>query len=136
MHDESLMTVEDGRRLVDLRVADAFDIRMGKCGGVLPALQLAALARRSNVRVRLGAALGETSISSAVGIRFLQVCPGVEWAEGCCGGLVLRADVVRKGVRFRYGGRPARLSDDGLGITVDPERLAGVCDRRPVVLNL
>ncbi len=136
MHDESLVTLEDARRLIDLGVADAFNIRISKCGGLLAALHLAALARRSGVRIQLGCMVGETSILSAAGVRFLQVCPGVEWAEGCFGSFLLRSDVVHKGLRFGYGGRPPRLPGDGPGVTVDPQRLTGLCEQKPVVVNL
>ncbi len=136
MHDESLITLTDAKRLIDLGVADAFNIRLSKCGGMLPALRLAALARRSKVRIQLGCMVGETSILSAAGIRFLQVCPNVEWAEGCFGSFLLRSDVVRPGLRFGYGGRPPTLPMDGPGITVDQQRLAELCDGRPLVMNL
>ena len=136
MHDESLVTTADAHRLIDLGVADAFNIRISKCGGLLPALRLAALARRSDVRILLGCMVGETSILSAAGVRFLQVCPGVEWAEGCFGSFLLQNDVVVKSLRFGYGGRPPRLRGMGLGVTVDPMRLRRLCVRAPVVINL
>jgi len=41
MHDESLVTMEDAERLSEIGVADAFNIRISKCGGMLPALRLA-----------------------------------------------------------------------------------------------
>jgi muconate cycloisomerase len=136
MHDESLVTIDDGHRLIELGVADGFNIRISKCGGLLPSLRLAALARRGNTRVQLGFAPGETSILSAAGLRFLEVCPTVTWAEGCLGRLLLKRDVLAKGLRLRYGGRPPQLKDRGLGVEVDGDRLASLCDRRPVVLNL
>jgi len=136
MHDESLITVADARQLIKLGVADAFNIRISKCGGLLPALRLAALARRSHVRIQLGCMVGETSILSAVGLRFLQVCPGVEWAEGCYGSRLLETDVCAKGLRFGYGGRPPQLRGSGFGVDVDPDRLRRLCVDGPVVLNL
>jgi L-alanine-DL-glutamate epimerase-like enolase superfamily enzyme len=136
VHDESLITVDDARRLIELGVADVFNIRISKCGGMLPALRLAALARRSNVRIQLGCMVGETSILAAAGIRFLQVCPGVEWAEGCFGSFLLRSDVVRKGLRFSYGGRPPSVSKDGPGVTLDPQRLRRLCKDKPLIISL
>jgi muconate cycloisomerase len=136
VHDESLITIDDAKRLIELGVADVFNIRISKCGGLLPALHIAALARRSSVRIQLGCMVGETSILSAAGIRFLEVCPGVEWAEGCFGSFLLRSDVVAKGVRFGYGGRIPRLLKTGLGIAVDPRRLEQLCVQQPEVINL
>ncbi|MGB2988295.1 MAG: enolase C-terminal domain-like protein [Phycisphaerae bacterium] len=136
MHDESLVTIEDGQRLIGLGVADGFNIRISKCGGLIPALRLAALARRADVRIQLGCMIGETSILSAAGLRFLQVCPAVVWAEGCFGSFLLESDVVAKGLRFGYGGRPPRPKDSGLGVEVDTQCLRVLCEDQPIVLNL
>ena len=123
VHDESLITEEDARRLIELGVADVFNIRICKCGGFLPSLRLAALARKNGVKVQLGCMVGETSILSAVGLRFLEVCPEVHWVEGCFGPFLLRGDVVRKPLRFGYGGRPPRLAAVGWGIEVEDSLL-------------
>lgn len=123
LHDESLITEDDARRLIGLGIADFFNIRIGKCGGFLPSLRIAALARRHNVRIQLGCMVGETSVLSAAGLRFLEVCPFVSWAEGCFGRFFLRDDIVSKGLRFGYGGRPPRLDGAGWGVRVGAERL-------------
>ncbi len=140
--DESLVTVEDGRRLIERGVADGFNIRIAKCGGLMPSLRLAALGRRSGVKLQLGCMVGETSILSAAGMRFLEVCPGVVYAEGCNGRRLLRADVVAKPLGFGYGGRPPRTAARGFGsgrgggAGVDTRLLESFCEERPVVLNL
>ena len=136
VHDESLITFDDAQRLLQLGVADGFNIRISKCGGLLPSLRLAALARRENVRIQLGCMVGETSILSAAGLRFLEVCPGVTWAEGCFGSFLLSADVVKKGLRFGYAGSPPRLKAPGLGVAVDPPRVESLCPATPLVVNL
>lgn len=124
VHDESLMTLDDARRWIELGIAGGFNIGLSKCGGMLPSLRIAALARRTGVRIQLGCMVGETSILSAAGLRFLEVCPGVEWAEGCDGSLLRGDDVVARGLRFGYGGRPPRLRGAfGLSPSVDPGRL-------------
>jgi len=136
VHDESLITFDDAQQLIRLGVADGFNIRISKCGGLLPSLRLAALARRENVRIQLGCMVGETSILSAAGLRFLEVCPGVTWAEGCFGSFLLRADVVQKELRFGYAGRPPRLKAPGLGVAGVPSQFErySMCD--PVIMNL
>lgn len=123
VHDESLITEDDARRLIGLGVADFFNIRIGKCGGFLPSLRIAALARRHYVRIQLGCMVGETCVLSAAGLRFLEVCPFVSWAEGCFGSFLLRGDIASKGLRFGYGGRPPRLDGAGWGVRVDAGRL-------------
>ncbi|UCC30903.1 MAG: hypothetical protein JSU86_01240 [Phycisphaerales bacterium] len=136
VHDESLITIEDAHRLIELGAADGFNIRISKCGGLIPSLRLAALARREGVRLQLGCMVGEASVLSAAGLLFLEVCPGVVWAEGCFGSSLLSSDIVAKPLRFGYGGRPPRLRGRGLGVEVDPQRLRSLCEDQPIVINL
>ncbi len=135
-HDESLVTRADAERLIELEVADGFNIRISKCGGLMAALRLAGRARREGVRIQLGCMVGETGILSAAGLRFLEVCPEVEWAEGCFGSFLLAGDVVREKVRFGFGGKPPRLRGPGLGFHVLRPAFERYGERSPVVLNL
>ena len=136
MHDESLVTMNDAERLIALGVAGGFNIRLSKCGGMLPSLRIAARARRSEIPIMMGCMVGETSILSSAGLHFLQVCPGVDWAEGCFGSLLLTADVTRRGLRFGIGGRPPRIPKGGISGDVDEARLARLGDTDPVVVKL
>ncbi|MCP4590600.1 MAG: hypothetical protein GY842_07645 [bacterium] len=136
MHDESLVTLEDGARLIDQKVADGFNIRISKCGGLLPSLRLAHLARKNGVMIQLGCMVGETSILSAAGRRFLELTPQVRFAEGWYGSFLLRGDVTHRPLRFGYGGRGCGLGPYGWGIDVEPARLEALCLDRPIVLEL
>ncbi len=135
-HDESLVTLEDAHRLLTLGVADWFNIRISKCGGLLPAMRLAGFARHHGVGVQLGCMVGETSILSAAGVRFLENVPGVQFAEGAYGGFLMAADIARRSIRFRYAGRPPRLPSNGLGADVNPDLLAEHCLERPIAIEL
>ena len=135
-HDESLVTQADARQLVELGIASEFNIRISKCGGLLPALKLALFARKHGVRVRLGCMVGETSILSSAGVQFLSMMPGVIAAEGSFGPMLLRHDVCDKSLRFRYGGRPPRVDGPGLGISVAESRLTALALEPPQVLEL
>ena len=123
VHDESLVTLEDAERLIMAGVADGFNIRLSKNGGFLPALRLAHLARKHELVCQLGCMVGETSILSAAGRRFLEQVPGVAFAEGSYGRFLLWGDVVRKPVGFGLGGRPRPLPGLGWGVDVDVDRL-------------
>ncbi|HUU81876.1 MAG TPA: enolase C-terminal domain-like protein [Phycisphaerae bacterium] len=136
IHDESLVTLDDAKRLHDLGVADGFNIRISKCGGLLPSLRLADFARRHHAIIQLGCMVGETSILSAAGRRFLEMVPGVAFAEGWFGSFLLSSDVTRRPLRFRYGGRGRDLPGPGLGVEVDPNRLAALDAQPPIVCNL
>jgi muconate cycloisomerase len=134
--DESLKTVEDGHRLIERGVADGFDVGIAKCGGLMPSLRLAALARRHDLAVQLGSAPGETGILSAAGLRFLEVCPGVVWAEGQGFPPVVRGDVVSRPPPYGYGGRPPRGRGGRWGDGVEARLLEQYREGDPVVLNL
>jgi len=136
MHDESLTTLADAEKLIALRVADFFNIRLSKNGGWLASIRLAGLARRHGVGYQLGCMVGETSILSAAGRAFLAVVPGVEFAEGSYGGFLLRDDVVEQPVRFGYGGRGRLLPGPGWGVQVRPERLRRLVADRPIEIVL
>jgi L-alanine-DL-glutamate epimerase-like enolase superfamily enzyme len=125
--DESLITLSDAHRLIEGGGVRIFNIRLAKNGGLLPALRIARLALSAGLNVQLGCLVGETSILSAAGIGFLETCPAARFVEGAFGRLLLKEDVVRRPIRFGYGGRMAPRPDFGLGIEVDPravERLA------------
>jgi len=123
MHDESLLTFEDAERLIAEGVMDAMNIRISKNGGLLPAMRLAGLARQQRLTFQLGCMVGETSVLSAAGRRFLEYVPGVIFAEGSYGKFLLRGDVTRQSQRFGYGGRVRPLSGYGWGVEVLTEAL-------------
>ncbi len=121
--DESLLTADDGARLIQQGGVRVFNIRLAKNGGLLPALKLARLALGAGLDVQLGCMVGETSILSAAGVAFLEACPKVRFVEGAFGPFLLRQDVTGRPVRFGYAGRPPRLRGYGWGITVDGDAL-------------
>jgi len=123
MHDESLVTQADAERLHRMGIADAFNIRLSKNGGFLPSLRLAHWAGRHGIRHQLGCMVGETSVLSAAGRKYLECVPGVWFAEGSYGRFLLRGDVVKKPIRFGFGGRFQTLSGPGWGVEVDPDLL-------------
>jgi len=118
MHDESLVSMDDAERLLRMGVADAFNIRLAKNGGFLAAVRLAHFARKHHISFQLGCMVGETSILSAVGRRFLENVPGVMFAEGSYGRFLLKGDVVERPLRFGYGGRVRAMSEFGWGVEV------------------
>lgn len=136
MFDESLVTMDDAVSLVTQQVADAFNIRISKCGGLLPSLRLAEFARRHGVMIQLGCMVGETSILSAAGLRFLEIVPRVHFAEGCFGSFLLADDVVRQPLRFGYGGRFQPLPAGGWGVDVNVAKLEEYTADRPLRLRL
>jgi len=136
MADESLITYQQGRSLIDQQAVDLFNIRVSKNGGFLPAMRLAGLARQAGLGYQIGCMVGETSLLSAVGRRLLQVVPGVRFAEGSFGRFLLRDDVVTRPLRFGYGGRFRPLGGPGWGVEVSADKLARLARDPPRVLHL
>jgi muconate cycloisomerase len=123
MLDESLCSYGDGIRAVLCRLADVFNVRLSKCGGLLPSLRLVGLARRSGLAVQLGCHPGETGILSAAGRHFAANVGPLRYVEGSYDRHVLAENLTVEDITFRYGGRARPLQGPGLGVVVDPARL-------------
>jgi muconate cycloisomerase len=132
MYDESLVTLADAEALIDANVADAFNIRISKNGGLIPALRMAALALKKGVILQLGCMVGETSILSAAGRRFLELVPEVAFAEGSYSRFLLKDDVSVRPVRFGYGGKYRSLDGLGWGVDVRLDQLSRYVACEPV----
>ncbi len=65
--DESVFTLNDARRLLDLQAVDLINIKLAKCGGISNALKLADIADEYNVKCMLGCML-EGPISVGAGV--------------------------------------------------------------------
>jgi muconate cycloisomerase len=70
MADESLCTPADAAALLDHDAVDAWNIRLGKCGGLLASRQLVLRARTAGIACQLGTMVGESGILAAAGRLF------------------------------------------------------------------
>jgi muconate cycloisomerase len=123
MLDESLCGYPDGQAAVARGTADLWNIRLSKCGGILPSLRLIGLAQRSGVGVQLGCHPGETSLLSAAGRHVASRVAGLRYLEGSYDRHILAANLTRRDLTFGYGGRARPVEGTGLGVDVDPEAL-------------
>ena len=80
--DESVCTLDDARRVVDARAADAFNIRLGKMGGVLATAEICEFARSAKVATSLGTMVGETGVLSRASEVFGRAIPGFDYLDG------------------------------------------------------
>jgi muconate cycloisomerase len=127
MADESLVTLDQARRLIELGACDYFNVRLSKCGGIAGSLAVAKLAQEAGVKIQVGAQVGETAILSAAGRAFAAHLPALAFAEGSFGAWLLAEDVTFENVAFGSGGRAPLLKTRGLSVTVREdvlERLA------------
>lgn len=134
MVDESLLSIDDARRLIDGGGVRAFNIRIAKHGGFMPALRIGRLALSHGIDVHLGCLVGETSLLAAAGVAFLETCPRVRYVEGAYAPWMLRRDIVRSPVRFGLGGRIRPRKDLGWGVAVDDRSLEALAVDRPRVV--
>lgn len=124
MADESLLTADDARELSGADIRPWWNVRISKNGGLGRALSLTRLAAERDVTVVLGCMVGESSILSAAQRSLLQYADGVAFVEGNYGRFLLSDDLTTKSLRFGYGGRLRALRGRGIGVEVDPHKLA------------
>jgi muconate cycloisomerase len=115
--------MQDAETLLAHRAADIWNVRLGKCGGLLASHALVERADAEGITCQLGVMVGETGILGAAGRLFAASHPGLTHLELDTSGNAA-ADVVQ--------GAPATLtanrltvdaSGPGLGIEVDEARV-------------
>ena len=126
MHDESLCSLEDARQAIEYGTCDLFNIRLSKCGGLLPSLQIAAAAHQAGLGYQLGCQVGETGILSAAGRHFASSVSDIRYLEGSYDRFLVKERLTKEDLTFGRGGYAPALTESGLGVTVDERRLQGV----------
>jgi L-Ala-D/L-Glu epimerase / N-acetyl-D-glutamate racemase len=127
--DEGLTDRQTLEELIRRRAATGVNVRISKCGGLVATLARCHEALDADLMLQVGCQVGESSLLSAAHVTLLSALaardPGVRFAEGCFGRHLLRDDPVTPTVQFGYRGRaPSRPTGPGLGVDVDPSRLA------------
>lgn len=116
MVDEGCHGPRDAARVVALRAVDLINIKLMKCGGLLNALKLNAIAEVAGIATQVGTMV-ESSIASAAGLHLATALANVRTVE-MGGPLMLREDIGD--VRAWYHRDTITVPDaPGLGITVD-----------------
>jgi L-Ala-D/L-Glu epimerase len=123
MLDESLCGYPDAVSALALQTADLFNVRLSKCGGILPSLRIIGLAQRSGLGVQLGCHPGETALLSAAGRHVASRVGGLRYVEGSYDRHILAANLTTQDFTFGYGGRARPIKGPGLGVRVDPTAL-------------
>ena len=122
--DESLRTVDEARRLAERPACDAFNIRVSKCGGLLPSLAIADIAHEHGLFTVVGAQVGESGILSAAGRHAAAAIVAPRYVEGSGGRLLLREDLTAENVLPGRRGWARTFDGPGLGVTVREDVLA------------
>ena len=126
MLDESLCSRLDAERAINQGLCDLFNLRLSKCGGFIPTLRLAQLAKERGIGYQLGCQVGETAILSAAGRHFAGSVAAVRYREGSYDRRLVREALSTSDITFGRGGWAPALDGPGLGIEIDRAALARV----------
>jgi L-alanine-DL-glutamate epimerase-like enolase superfamily enzyme len=120
MIDEGCHSSRDMLRVVAIRAADLVNIKLMKCGGLLNALKVNAIAEAAGIKAQIGTMV-ESSIASAAGLHAAIALANVATVE--MGGPLLLAEDIGD-ARDWYERDTVRVpAEPGLGISVDIERV-------------
>ena len=118
MADESVQTMEDLLEIIRLEAADYINIKLMKCGGIFPAVQMAKVAESAGVIAQIGSMV-ESSVGSAAGYHAVMSRRNIQSAE-LTGPLLFSEEIGN----LNYDLPNVHLSGmPGLGIAVDEEQL-------------
>lgn len=111
--DESLQTPEDAEQwAVGRRPAGIYNIKLMKCGGVSPALEIAGTAERAGIGLMWGC-MDESRVGIAAALHAALACPATRYLD-LDGSLDLARDFAEGGFRME-GGIMRTLDKPGLG---------------------
>jgi muconate cycloisomerase len=134
MIDESLCSLVDAERAVELEMCDLFNLRLSKCGGFIPTLRLAQFARRHGIGYQIGCQIGETAVLSAAGRHFATSVADLRYFEGSYDRHLVREALGTRDLTFRWSGWAPALAGPGLGVTLDAAALERVTVRKETIL--
>jgi muconate cycloisomerase len=135
MLDESLCSMIDAERAVQLQACDLFNLRLSKCGGFIPTLRLAQFARRNGIGCQLGCQVGESAILSAAGRHFAGSVADLRAVEGSYDRHLVRASLGTEDLTFGRGGLAPLLIGSGLGMNVDTSAVSDVVIHKEQLLG-
>jgi L-Ala-D/L-Glu epimerase len=116
MADEAVLDARDALRAVRLRACDLINIKLMKCGGLLAALMLDAVAETAGVGCQIGTMV-ESSVASAAGLHLALALHNAAIVE--MGGPIMLAEDVSD-LRAYYE-RDRVTVPEGPGLGVEPD---------------
>ena len=119
MADEAVLDARDALRAVRLRACDLINIKLMKCGGLLAALTLDAVAETAGVICQVGTMV-ESSVASAAGLHLALALHNAATVE--MGGPIMLAEDIAD-LRGYYE-RDRVTVPDGPGLGIEPDEAA------------
>lgn len=124
MADESACTLSDVKRIDADGYFRMINVRLSKCGGFRSSLKIIDYARHRKIGFQIGCHLGESGILSAAGRVLCLLCRDAAYCDGSYDRFLLQENLTTQDVCFGVGGKASPLTGFGLGVEVDPDRLA------------
>jgi muconate cycloisomerase len=123
MADESVFDPRTALYGAQIRIADIFSLKIMKSGGIRRALEVAAIARAAGIEV-YGGCMFETGLAHAAGAHLMAAVPDLRLGcEFYMATYYALDDILVDPFPVR-GGRVHVPTGPGLGVSVDPEKLA------------
>jgi muconate cycloisomerase len=121
MADEALHGPDDAMTLARMDAADVYAVKIAQSGGLLPALEVATVARLAGVGLYGGTML-EGGIGTAATAHLCATFPELAWDTELFGPLLLTEEVLRKPLVYRDFMLQVPAGP-GLGVEIDIEKL-------------
>ena len=124
MADESVFSLSDALRVIQMRAADILNIKIGKVGGIYPAKKIAAVAQAANIPISIGTNL-ELGIGSGASVHFaLSTANAVYPSDMLLGPDLHEFDLIEPSFSL-VGGEVGPFEAPGLGVQLSGHALAG-----------
>jgi muconate cycloisomerase len=121
MADEALHGPEDALALARGDAADVYAVKIAQSGGLMPALEVAAIARLAGIGLYGGTML-EGGIGTAATAHVCSTFAELAWDTELFGPLLLTEEVLREPLVYRDFELEVPTGP-GLGVEIDPDRL-------------
>ena len=123
MADESVHSPEDAMRLIRADAVDFINIKLMKCGGILKARKIAAVAEAAGVPCMIGC-MGESGLGIAAGVHLAAAVKNIQYAD-LDSDILLRDNLVEKGGTDIKNSSRIFSKEAGLGIEELNQKLLG-----------
>ena len=116
--DESCHDIRDAMRLASMRAADVINIKLMKCGGIYPAVKIAAICEAAGLSCMIGC-MGESTLGNLAGMHLAAALDIIKEVD-LDSVYILAQEEVRGGFDHR-GGKAVLWDAPGIGCTVKGE---------------
>ena len=116
--DESCHSISDAMRLASMRAADVINIKLMKCGGIYPAIKIAAICEAAGLSCMIGC-MGESTLGNLAGMHLAAALDIIREVD-LDAVYILAQDKVRGGFDHR-GGKAVLWDVPGIGCKVKGE---------------